>query len=147
MYNLLKIFCCLSSPSVAKNNLRKDIIIGVIRLYCSNCGKQLPNDAKFCPNCGTTLSPSKVEYKDINIPINLVWSGWANEIPQSKRREFESIILERIKEEGKQGWQPFHPCDYDYLLQTDKLIQTTPIFLGVGSFKLKSANIRLRRNY
>lgn len=22
-------------------------------VYCSNCGKKLPSDALFCPNCGT----------------------------------------------------------------------------------------------
>ncbi len=27
-------------------------------MFCSQCGKQLPNEAKFCDNCGTALQPS-----------------------------------------------------------------------------------------
>ena len=26
-------------------------------MYCSNCGIELPSDAKFCSNCGTAVVP------------------------------------------------------------------------------------------
>jgi len=34
--------------------------------YCSNCGKELPVDSKFCPSCGTTI-PTLVNTNDDNI--------------------------------------------------------------------------------
>ena len=34
--------------------------------YCSNCGKDLPVDSKFCPSCGTTI-PTLVNTNDDNI--------------------------------------------------------------------------------
>lgn len=26
-------------------------------IYCSNCGKELPSESKFCPSCGVTVAP------------------------------------------------------------------------------------------
>ncbi|MDR0934777.1 MAG: TM2 domain-containing protein [Erysipelotrichaceae bacterium] len=28
-------------------------------MYCSNCGKEIPNDAKFCPFCGVPVTSSE----------------------------------------------------------------------------------------
>ncbi|NLF36093.1 MAG: zinc ribbon domain-containing protein [Clostridiaceae bacterium] len=25
-------------------------------MYCTNCGKQIPDDSKFCTNCGANVS-------------------------------------------------------------------------------------------
>ena len=33
-------------------------------MYCENCGTQLKDGAKFCPNCGASVaSPSSIEVK------------------------------------------------------------------------------------
>lgn len=32
----------------------------VERLRCGNCGRILPEEAKFCPNCGTKIAPFSV---------------------------------------------------------------------------------------
>jgi uncharacterized membrane protein YvbJ len=29
--------------------------------YCTKCGKELPDDAKFCSNCGTRVQTGRVE--------------------------------------------------------------------------------------
>ena len=33
-------------------------------MYCRNCGNELPNETKFCPNCGTAQedAPKKLKY-------------------------------------------------------------------------------------
>ncbi|MFA7222621.1 MAG: zinc ribbon domain-containing protein [Bacilli bacterium] len=37
-------------------------------MYCHNCGKEVPDDAKFCPNCGVDLS--SITKKDDVYPIS-----------------------------------------------------------------------------
>lgn len=29
-------------------------------MFCSNCGKEITENGKFCPSCGETLEPEKV---------------------------------------------------------------------------------------
>lgn len=29
-------------------------------MYCKNCGKEIDNDAKFCPNCGTAAQQAPI---------------------------------------------------------------------------------------
>ena len=39
-------------------------------MFCSKCGKQLPNDAKFCFNCGAPINiPEPEEKTEIPEPI------------------------------------------------------------------------------
>ncbi len=38
---------------------------GGIRLpYCRNCGSELREDMKFCPKCGTAVSPSAARERE-----------------------------------------------------------------------------------
>ncbi|MBO4962621.1 MAG: zinc-ribbon domain-containing protein [Clostridia bacterium] len=30
-------------------------------MFCTNCGNQLPEEAKFCPNCGSKIEPPEEE--------------------------------------------------------------------------------------
>lgn len=35
-------------------------------MFCFNCGKELPNEAKFCAYCGTNLSKMSIEVDDVS---------------------------------------------------------------------------------
>lgn len=68
-------------------------------MYCTKCGKNIPDDSKFCPECGTSCSGgSKDNTKNINIStpdivdifavitsIILIYSGFNSRI-ESKNK-------------------------------------------------------------
>lgn len=35
-------------------------------MYCKNCGKQIPDDSKFCPNCGHKLQETKFQETNVS---------------------------------------------------------------------------------
>lgn len=39
-------------------------------MYCENCGNQLPESAKYCPNCGIEISNDITSFQDIEISSN-----------------------------------------------------------------------------
>lgn len=39
-------------------------------MYCSNCGKQIPNDSVFCPSCGTKVAESPKDIEPQNDEID-----------------------------------------------------------------------------
>lgn len=55
-------------------------------MYCRNCGKQIPDDAKFCPECGASVSEtSKSEqYNE---------SGYVGDTNISKKETHEGLFL------------------------------------------------------
>lgn len=36
-------------------------------MECKNCGKEIPDDSTFCPNCGRTINNIKRSYKKIQM--------------------------------------------------------------------------------
>ena len=52
-------------------------------MLCKNCGKEIPGDAKFCPECGVMIS---AETKPVKIPT-------ASEDPKSRKKK--RILRER----------------------------------------------------
>ena len=104
-------------------------------IYCSKCGKQHPDDANFCMGCGQPLKAGSSssattsrhwEYKDIVIQFpkdrfsNIHYDNHRqyNEVVQLA----DSLILARLQQEGKQGWQADGPTDFRTLDQL-KLVQ------------------------
>lgn len=49
-------------------------------MFCTKCGKELPDDARFCPNCGADLTAGK-QMQDT-----------ANRVFENSEREFTSAI-------------------------------------------------------
>ncbi|MCP8304540.1 MAG: zinc-ribbon domain-containing protein [archaeon] len=37
--------------------------------FCSKCGSSIPEDVKFCPNCGVRVSPKEEDLTNIEIRI------------------------------------------------------------------------------
>jgi zinc-ribbon domain len=131
-------------------------------IYCSKCGKQHPDDAKFCMGCGQPLKagvqslqtrPAHWEYKDITIrfpregftDIYELKSRLYNEVVQRA----DSIILARLQQEGREGWQAEGPTDFRTLDQL-KLVQKRKrivLALTAGSERVtyEQVTIRLKR--
>ena len=57
-------------------------------MFCKNCGKELPDDAKFCPECGTRVSASAEAGSGIVQPeTEIVREDAAAEKKNGKRKE------------------------------------------------------------
>lgn len=39
-------------------------------MYCRKCGKEIPDGAKFCPNCGEKTDDTTVEEKVNSVDLN-----------------------------------------------------------------------------
>lgn len=59
-------------------------------MYCKECGFQLSDEAKFCPNCGTKVAINGID----NIESNAVWGDIENE-------ETEEVTLEQISSKAQ----------------------------------------------
>lgn len=131
-------------------------------VYCSKCGKQHPDDANFCMGCGQSLkagghSPSAMrsqwEYKDVII-----------QFPRDKFRDInvdnhkqyqevvrlaDTMILARIQQEGKQGWQPEGSTDFRTLDQLDIIQKRKRVVLALTMnaerVTYEQVTIRLKR--
>ena len=131
-------------------------------IYCSKCGKQHPDDAQFCMGCGQPLNagaqsfqakPAHWEYQDITIQFPR--EGFTN-IYELKSRLYDevvqradSIILARLQQEGREGWQAEGLTDFRTLDQL-KLVQKRKrivLALTAGSERVtyEQVTIRLKR--
>jgi hypothetical protein len=59
-------------------------------IYCSNCGKELPVDSKFCPSCGTTVTSA------VNTTNEPVITEHVSEPVRTERVVSEPIRTERV---------------------------------------------------
>jgi len=64
------------------------------KYFCQNCKKELKEDQKLCPNCGSTKRDIKVEIKE-EIKIRASLRG------RQKRKGFKKFMVEFL-----QGWFP-----------------------------------------
>ncbi len=49
--------------------------------FCSNCGKELPDGTKFCPNCGTQVGAPEVQPSGNQQPTNIQMQPSGNQQP------------------------------------------------------------------
>ena len=56
-------------------------------MFCSNCGTQLPDDAKVCPSCGTPVtSGNEINMKEI-----------ANYAGNKAKDAFDTIVSKTVE--------------------------------------------------
>jgi uncharacterized membrane protein YvbJ len=121
-------------------------------MYCQNCGKQLPNDAKFCLNCGkpqnheNRVAPSKnnYEYCTLNRKSNILEQWWealkGKQIIGSSSRKSGNLIqvfnplggnlnnidreinLELVSKLSSQGWEIVTQDDNGCVVSMRRLI-------------------------
>lgn len=65
-------------------------------MYCSKCGKELNDDATFCPACGTPCSPKSESPAGTGISNPQVQSGATNVPTDSKPRKKKSTIFKIV---------------------------------------------------
>ena len=87
-------------------------------MFCSNCGKELPEGSKFCPSCGAPTDASSNK-PDIGQTIDNIGENIANEIDQTAdefRQEFKDAgqqfaearsVVEQRADDFKQNWRDY----------------------------------------
>ena len=76
-------------------------------MFCAKCGKEIPNDAKVCPNCGAAVEEEKatpvVEAKPVEAPkkskVVILGLTFKENCPDTRNSKVEDII-NRLKEYG-----------------------------------------------
>ncbi len=118
-------------------------------IYCSQCGKQHPDDANFCMGCGkpfkagTQSSSMRWEYKDLKVPLNIKESKGTSVIPR-----INDIVLKAIQREGQDGWQAEGSTDYSSLWDRGAFETTSRenfMQTKVLDFTYVAVTIRLKR--
>ena len=91
-------------------------------MFCSNCGTQLPDDAKVCPSCGTPVtSGNEINMKEIaNYAGNKAKDAFDTIV--SKTAEYSSELkqkgqemqesMERQKEQQREKCCPEYVCRF-----------------------------------
>jgi hypothetical protein len=125
-------------------------------MFCINCGGQLPEDARFCRRCGkaqtinaqpAVFHPISWEYKDVNVSLNLKWNGSAS-LPGRIYNTADQLILQKLQNESKDGWQSEGPTDFMSLRRAGKTYEKCngPLgFMGIGTGTIQSVIVRLKR--
>lgn len=53
-------------------------------MFCTNCGKEIPNESSFCKYCGSKIQKNKTQFssnKNVNVPIEKVYDmGGAHDV-------------------------------------------------------------------
>lgn len=64
-------------------------------MFCKNCGKELPDGAKFCGGCGTPVTPSAQESASLSDTIVFPGAGFpGDEVPVSEAPVFDTFTPE-----------------------------------------------------
>lgn len=118
-------------------------------MYCPTCGAQIPNDQKFCPSCGTSLSQTTAttsvapDSPNINIMVN----NAPNALPPQKSAEAAGLLCLFL---GTLGIHDFYTgkiskgvvkilldCTIVGILATAIWALIDAIFICIGSYKDK----------
>src|SRR5579864_2512805 len=83
-------------------------------MHCSNCGKQIADNSRFCSHCGAAVedsAPVEWEYKDFVITWeegHRLRHNTASFVAtrQDMWNELQSQILPTLREWQDKGWQP-----------------------------------------
>ena len=130
-------------------------------IYCSKCGKQHPDDAKFCMSCGQPFNagvqpqtiPRHWEYKDLI--VRFPRDGFTD-INESRPKLYNAVvqladplILAHLQQEGQQGWQAEGPTEFRTLDQLKLVQKRKRIVLALTAsaerFTYEQVTIRLKR--
>lgn len=97
-------------------------------MFCKNCGRELPKNVKFCPNCGVSLI-SGAGTKNVWQKITDVFSGIKFKIPKINKWVILSIIILVALSSGVlayyKGWISLPSLSDDYIFNPK--MKDTPI--------------------
>lgn len=72
-------------------------------MFCNNCGKQIPDDAKFCDYCGTPIVKNNMSYSDQTGQLNqsgqLYNTGQLNQTGQLQGGQFDQNV--QLQKQGR----------------------------------------------
>lgn len=75
-----------------------------MKLYCTNCGAELPKNAKFCKNCGTKVVPAE--------SVTSKENDWESQhdtatVNGNNGRQYSGSFSQRAARYLKYGWGPY----------------------------------------
>lgn len=114
-------------------------------MFCSKCGKQLPDNAKFCPGCGSPIEPIPVPVAEEPTPVPVT----EEPIP-TPAEESVSVppVVEETTPEGSQGEEPPEggKKKLSPLMIVIPIVAVVAIIVGFFAFRAVSANMAYEKN-
>ena len=72
-------------------------------MYCRMCGRELPDEALFCPGCGTRAAPSEEPYEDDVVDDVMYDADFSDDDPEDIPQEYPLSIRERRAREAEEA--------------------------------------------
>lgn len=60
-------------------------------MFCTNCGNQLPSEAKFCPNCGASVLEVNAPTESTGYQKNEATSGSTHRLTFQRKNQFYAV--------------------------------------------------------
>ena len=114
----MNVMRALSKYKIANNSMK-----GMRSMYCNNCGKQIDDNAKFCPYCGNNFNSEEVKNTDIknDTKSSKLWMGIMVAVLVFSIATIGFIIPNIIRNKYiKQADRYIEMKEYDYAVATLK---------------------------
>ena len=76
-------------------------------MFCTKCGKQIPDSTKFCPYCGANCSPEQDIAGQAGQVFNKVEKELGSAFDEVKQ-SFNRSEERRVGKECRSRWSPYH---------------------------------------
>lgn len=98
-------------------------------MYCPNCGKKIPDSAKFCPYCGSTMNHRSAQNTESAIPRQQSPTpSWRMEDPDPYHQPFsERSNANRSAFSQNENWTQQKKTSYSFPAQDDRFQQESTI--------------------
>src|SRR5688500_241474 len=95
-------------------------------IKCTDCGRDVSDQAPACPNCGRRMVV-RWEYRDLTIPLSgREWNTGKKDLTDQNER-FQQLLAEHLQRALREGWEPDEPTDYAWLFRNGRVdVRSSP---------------------